>query len=104
MPENGPRMVGPKLTRADYFESHSYTLTVAEAVTVHLTDRQARDLYQQLHEEFKPKARLPYPPNVKCVCGDLIHPDMPYVVAEPDGSLWHGNVEGGGHKSNAKLT
>jgi hypothetical protein len=56
--ENGPRLVGPKLTRNDYFESHSYTLTVANAVSIHLTDRQARDLYQQLHEEFRPKARI----------------------------------------------
>jgi hypothetical protein len=58
MSENGPRLVGPKLTRNEFFEHHDYTLTVADAVTVNLTDRQARDLYQQLQDEFKPKAFL----------------------------------------------
>jgi hypothetical protein len=39
-----------------------------------------------------------YPPNVKCVCGDLIHPDQPFVELQPDGSLFHWNEEGGGHR------
>jgi hypothetical protein len=56
--KNGPRMLSPRLVRNDMFEHHNYTLVIADAVSVHLTDRQARDLYQQLHEEFRPKATL----------------------------------------------
>lgn len=52
---NGPRMVRPQLTRVD---PTSYVLTIADTVDIRLTDRQARDLYQQLHDEFAPKARL----------------------------------------------
>ena len=39
-------------------DTTSYTLTIANAVDIRLTDRQARDLYQQFHEEFAPKARF----------------------------------------------
>ena len=56
--ENGPRLLSPKLMRNDYFEHRYYTLRLADAIDVYLTDRQARDLYQQLHEEFKPKATI----------------------------------------------
>lgn len=42
----------------------------------------------------------PYPPNVECACGDLIHLDMPSVVVEADGVLWHGNADGGGHRAD----
>lgn len=48
--------------------------------------------------------QTPYPPNTMCCCGELIHPDMPYVEVEPDGVLWHGNPEGGGHKANVDLS
>lgn len=102
--KNGPRMLSPRLHRNQYFENHDYTLTIADAVTVRLTDRQARDLYQQLHDEFRPKATLPYPPNVKCACGDLIHRDMPNVEVEADGGLFHWNDEGGGHRFDVDLT
>lgn len=58
LPENGPRAVRPKLTRIQTVHTTSYTLTIANAVDIRLTDRQARDLYQQFHEEFAPKARF----------------------------------------------
>lgn len=51
-------LVGPQLIRHDYFEHHDYTLRIADAVEVRLTDRQARDLYQQLDEEFRPRATI----------------------------------------------
>ncbi|QDK03906.1 hypothetical protein SEA_LEWAN_111 [Mycobacterium phage Lewan] len=39
---------------------------------------------------------------IECVCGERISPDMPYVEEDVrPGVLWHGNAEGGGHKSNA---
>lgn len=51
-------------------------------------------------EVVDPDPAPQYPPNVVCCCGDLIHPQMPYVDTQPDGSLWHGNPEGGGHRSD----
>ncbi len=56
--KNGPRMLNLRLRRNDYFHHHDYTLTIADAVTIHLTDRQARDLYQLLHDELRPRATL----------------------------------------------
>lgn len=49
-------------------------------------------------------AKRPYPPNTKCVCGDLIHPDMPTVEVEADGGLFHWNEDGGGHRFDFNLT
>ncbi|UJQ87112.1 hypothetical protein SEA_VETRIX_109 [Mycobacterium phage Vetrix] len=47
----------------------------------------------------KPKP-VEYP--IECVCGESISPDTPYVEEDVrPGVLWHGNAEGGGHKSNA---
>jgi hypothetical protein len=46
----------------------------------------------------------PYPSNVKCVCGDLIHPDQPFVELQADGSLFHWNEHGGGHRFDVDLT
>lgn len=43
----------------------------------------------------------PYPPNVMCCCGELIHPDMPNVELQPGGRLFHWNDEGGGHSEDA---
>ncbi|WP_124712950.1 hypothetical protein [Mycolicibacterium nivoides] len=38
---------------------------------------------------------------IKCVCGELISPDTPYVEEDVrPGRLWHGNAEGGGHASD----
>lgn len=45
----------------------------------------------------------PYPPNTKCVCGELIHPDMPSVEVEADGGLFHWNAEGGGHRFDVNM-
>ncbi|UBV20332.1 MULTISPECIES: hypothetical protein [Mycolicibacterium] len=83
----------------------------ARALHAHLTTR-----YAELGRADAPellRARImwevvaadtaPYPPNVQCVCGDLIHPDMPQVITQPDGFLWHGNAEGGGHRSDATV-
>ncbi|SLH42549.1 Uncharacterised protein [Mycobacteroides abscessus subsp. abscessus] len=47
-----------RLGRIDLVSGTRYTLTFCGLVDVHLTDRQARDLYQLLHEEFKPKYQL----------------------------------------------
>ena len=58
LPQHGLRAVRPKLTRIQAVHTTSYTLTIANAVDIRLTDRQARDLYQQLHDEFAPKTRL----------------------------------------------
>lgn len=44
-----------------------------------------------------------YPPNTKCVCGDLIHPDQPFVEVEADGGLFHWNADGGGHRADVEL-
>ncbi len=44
----------------------------------------------------------PYPQNTMCVCGDLIHPDMPSVEVEADGGLFHWNADGGGHRFDAR--
>lgn len=57
-------------------------------------DSVGRDL--DMFWRIKPTTE-PYPPNTVCACGELIHPDMPYVWAEADGALWHGNPDGGGH-------
>ncbi|ANH50108.1 hypothetical protein SEA_LOADRIE_110 [Mycobacterium phage Loadrie] len=49
-----------------------------------------------------PTAPEPVEYPIKCVCGELIGPDTPYVEEDVrPGVLWHGNAEGGGHKSNA---
>ncbi|SKU70380.1 Uncharacterised protein [Mycobacteroides abscessus subsp. massiliense] len=47
-----------RLGRTDLVTGTWYTLTFCGLVDVRLTDRQARDLYQLLHEEFKPKYQL----------------------------------------------
>lgn len=43
----------------------------------------------------------PYPENVMCCCGELIHPDMPNVTVEPGSRLFHWNDQGGGHSFDA---
>lgn len=43
-----------------------------------------------------------YPPNTMCVCGELIHPDQPFVEIEADGGLFHWNADGG-HRTDAEL-
>jgi hypothetical protein len=30
-----------------------------------------------------------YPPNIMCGCGVLVHVDMPNVIADENGDLWH---------------
>jgi hypothetical protein len=68
-------------------------------------ERRANDLMRLVDRECDKLASVsPYPSNTKCVCGDLIHPDMPSVEVEADGGLFHWNEAGGGHRADASLT
>jgi hypothetical protein len=85
----------------DYFKGCGFPATEANKRAeklMELVDREAA--------KFAPAGtKEPYPPNTMCDCGELIHPDQPHVFAEADGTLWHGNPDGGGHRSDySRLT
>lgn len=68
--------------------------------------QKAGELMDFIEREAQKFARptAPYPPNTKCACGELIHPDMPSVEVEADGGLFHWNQDGGGHRFDVDPT